>query len=646
MKLTAQKPMRGFPSRSLYLFLTLFVYAFVINVFLVAPPYRRLALLLPQLSWGRKSGNRTPDLPYPFGEYAVDVERPHALRQSHSGTLQRLKGAGETDKMEEEKNDGSTSNRVFIWNPQGECNGALTAKQAEHDSSDIPYAMVREAVIDRRIVANRYFVERSLPLRSTPFIRFILYVTVHLSAELTNANATAMLSIPPEALDMGPGLDLQVAVDYVIQSDLNLNAGVFTRYTPGMRNRRGYAVSEWQVSVSVVPALYSSVGSQRELEDLLLNLSKGPRPARLSLALQLNRFDGVRVPFKPWMSLGCVMGWAAPTAYPPSPRLNSYPRCARSAVASNGAVLFSGSSLYGRKNSDARYYFELAHFAARGLHGPLKFSTVVITISSRYSISDMAHRCGDEGGECRKRIALENERHFEGVRDAVEKELAVLGVPRSSYGDVMLVPGCRLGSHAAGVEAELWPCGLSFNYGQYSATLFAYAMLSPFYKWAVSLDLDEAILDAPGGNKKARSGPAAELLDLPEGASRGFFTFKWLTIGCPHDTVRNFTTDLMQGRKPELKPRGPQGGATDCSDPSPTGKSAVRCDHGLGFNVHKPLIRKRIEYSPDLVTSEGHSLSYFYRTWHARRKVDRNRCLYIHARDQIEATAFITTNRG
>lgn len=520
-----------------------------------------------------------------------------------------------------------TSHRVSIWDPAGECNGIFTSEAAKHGSHDIPYAMVREAVIDRRVATDRHFLRNNPQMEGSPSVRIIFYITAHLSVRLTSINSTAALH-----LSDGTQSTHLLNVDYVLQTEPFLNLFSHTAYKPGKVNQKGLALAEWQVSVSVVPSLSFGLKNRDELIDHLIQLSQFPQGTTIRLSLTLLRYDNVVIRFEPSMSLACVTGWVMPSAYPLIARLNGEPTCSRGHERADGAVLFSGSFLYGSKNRHARYYTELAHFAARGLHGPMKFSNVVLSILPLYSISHMSLKCKDETA-CWGKLKQENRQHLEEIRDVIETEFIELGVKRASFQDVIIMPGCRLGSHASGTEESTGPCGKSYKYGQYMAKVYGYAMLSPFYKWAFSYDWDEVILATPSRFRlKRRQGPAEKLLDASDTGRRGYLTFKWLNFLASAESARNFTTDLMTGQTPKLVPkRGQEGNRVNCwGKQSPTGKPAVRCDLGLGMTIHASVVWESSRPGPSLIMRQVTRPVRTFRTWHPRLGSSSGMCAYVH----------------
>lgn len=524
--------------------------------------------------------------------------------------------------------------RVFIWMPGGDCMGSFISTSAQHASSGTPYAMLREAVIDRRVAANNHFLENNKKYTGIPFVRVVFHVTVHLSVRLSAVNSTAEIKMA----DGSASNKFSLHVDYVMQTEPWLNRVAPQAYRPGMTNQKGYTVAEWQVSVSVLPRGGMDIASRRQLVDRLIELSQSDNgtTAKLFLSLRAIRFDNAVFSFEPWMTLSCVMGWVMPDAYPPLPRLrdDAPPPCERGVDKTDGAILFSGSFLHGVKNRDPKHFAEIAHFAARALHGPLKFTTVLMSVLPRHSVTDIKYRCADDL-LCMRAMHAENIGHLEGIREAVEREFDALGMSRSSYGQLIIAPGCRLGSHASGTEKTGGPCSASFWHAQYVASLYAYSMLSPFYKWAVSYDLDEMVMGKPSSltwfNRFMQAGPAAQLLDAADAEHAGYFTFGWLNFLASGAAARNLTHDVMQGRPPALKPKA--GDATDtarCWKGWTTGKAAVRCDIGVGFTIHSPLIMKSSLGRVVPVVKPAPRLSSSFRTWHPRLQSTSGMCAYVH----------------
>lgn len=509
--------------------------------------------------------------------------------------------------------------RVFIWTPAGQCTGDFTSGAAIHSSSGFPYVVIRDAVVDRRVVSINHARQIHTDKTGMPFVRIVLYLSVHLSARLTARDAKVYLSTMS-----GRKLPFQGMVDYVTRADQFLI--YFSRYSPGKRNSKKREVSEWQMGITVYPEDPRIGLTMQEFTELLVNASVADDPAILKLNLTIVHFDETTIPFNPHMKLSCAVGWLHSEYYPPIPRLMHAPKCARSAETADGAVVISGNSLYGSKSRNPDKYREIAHFAARALYGPVKFNTVVMTVVVNETVGGIAYRCGSNE-TCREELTARNRAHLEHIREVVEDEFDILDVPRMKAPQLILVPACRLGSHAWGVTERESPCGACHVFAQYHSTFFAYAMVGAFYKWAASYDMDEVFLDDPRhDNWNTRSGNASNIFDERDGRQKGYLTFQWLHFLNSVNVTRIITSEIMRGFVPRLKHKSGAAASwsTLLASRDPTGKCAVRCDIGLGFTIHASVIRQSSSNPNALDGKQVHNHVRSMRTWHARLEGSRN----------------------
>lgn len=255
-------------------------------------------------------------------------------------------------------------------------------------------------------------------------------------------------------------------VEWVHHVTQFLVPGIKGGYKPGMKNQFGKYVTEWQVGVKLHPRKGSPVRAVWDAAEV---------NTAVNMTLPVVRYDEVVIPWRVPMGLGCVMGWTVPGVE------NREESCGSEGEGANGAILFSGSALYGGKKRDKNHFAEIANFAARALMGPVRYDAVAIGVVSDYSRSDMEYLCRVGDIECWERLDDGNAEMMEGIAETVEEELETIGVPRELFSRVLLIPSCRLGSDAARTE---WrdPCNQSKRYGQYYATFYSYAMLSPFFK--------------------------------------------------------------------------------------------------------------------------------------------------------------------
>ncbi|KAI0560179.1 hypothetical protein FGB62_122g047 [Gracilaria domingensis] len=438
-------------------------------------------------------------------------------------------------------------------------------------------------------------------------------MSVHLSMSLTREDAVAQL-----LLQKGLPSSFQAHVDFVTRVDPFLILGEYKRRK---KTKRGHQVSEWQVAVSIRPTEENSKLTPLQFASDIAKIAN-EYGAVLSLVLPLKRFDGVIERFDPSFDLACVTDWESPLVYPKIKKLHQEPECYRGAHSASGALLVSGSALYGKKKTNPQYYREVAHFAARALQGPLRFETVAMSVVVNNSYSDRDFVCRDSD-ECHSYMRKLNYDLLQSIREVVEGVFDELQIARSLWHKLILVPYGRLGSDARGTEASD-PGQSSHRYGQYHATFFTYAMLSPFFKWAASYDMDEFMAATPSTGSFSPKN-AEKALDQWTTRLTGHVTFPWLSFLVPSNTSNKLTEEIISGRAPVLK------GEKDCYGPGKdsTGKAAVRCDVGLGFTIHKPVIREK---SPDptiLRQIQGKRGSRRLRTWHPRMQRSRGKCAFV-----------------
>ena len=516
------------------------------------------------------------------------------------------------------------------------CEGHFVSERAEHSQSGFPYAVIREAVIDRRYLSRRHFQRVAGNARSRAFELIILYVTTHLSVSLSRENAVVdVIEFPaPDMREMVA--DVQANVDYVTHVNPFLFSGA---YKPGRKTSQGEEVSEWQVVISLTPRVdvAHAKRTQEAFSHRIRALSDEVTPVKLGITLPLRRYDGKTIEFNANFSIGCATGWEADESYPELEQWDSGKECKAGASGVNGAVVLSGSALYGAKQRDAVHYKEVAHFAARALMGSLRFDAVLMSVVVKNSISDAVQNCGmDEG--CMQQMQKENDELLTNLAHGVEAELDAIGMDENLYERVILMPMCRLGSDANGTERGD-ACRMSHRYGQYHATFFSYAMVSHLFKWAVSYDIDEFLGQAP----KSVVGPLGQQRkDLVVGQRRadvvldgenvfggGYMYFSWLNFLSDGNMSRSLTKQVMQGRAPLLMHKDGESGH-DCYafTRDPTGKSAARCDVGLGFTIHRPVIIKTGGNHEILGQTQGQVRRRGLRAWHPRLGGSRGQCAF------------------
>jgi hypothetical protein len=105
---------------------------------------------------------------------------------------------------------------------------------------------------------------------------------------------------------------------------------------------------------------------------------------------------------------------------------------------------------------------------------------VVLPVIVNNSYSEAFADCA-ANFKCMHEHHVQNELFLNRVKELVELELHVLGVPTRLFSSVIILPMCRLGSHARGSERGS-PCASSFWSGQYIATYFGYTLVGAYFK--------------------------------------------------------------------------------------------------------------------------------------------------------------------
>jgi hypothetical protein len=264
---------------------------------------------------------------------------------------------------------------LTVWQPAGHCHGRFTAGPAPDSPDALPYALLREAVIDRRPASLRQFRRQTRGAR--PFMRLILFVTAHLSVSMLTPSSPASADRPSVHVLARNVTGDETGFTAQIDNVLHVNPYVLKpgRYAPGKETRYGQEVTEWQVIVSLVPSARTSSESEASFAARLQALSQDiGSDAQLRLSLPLRRYDNAPVaPFDAALSLACVLGWEDHNSFPRLSRFRSGKICG---AGSDGAVAIAGSALHGDKRVFEKHYHEIAHFAARALMGPMPFDAV------------------------------------------------------------------------------------------------------------------------------------------------------------------------------------------------------------------------------------------------------------------------------
>lgn len=148
-------------------------------------------------------------------------------------------------------------------------------------------------------------------------------------------------------------------------------------------------------------------------------------------------------------------------------------------------------------------------------------------------------------------------------------------------------------------------------------------------KWAASYDTDEYMW--PESAMKVRGRPAGEVLDQADESmgSAGHMVMQWLNfkMRCAEDMQR-LSTGLLRGESARLRHMSNESLSERCYNGGGdgSGKAVVRCDVGLGFTVHHPVV---VDPGARMMRFlQGKRRYKGLRTWHARVAKARSMCYF------------------
>lgn len=512
----------------------------------------------------------------------------------------------------------SASPSVSTWSPPA-CAGAFLSGPSAHSQTSFPEIAVRDIVRDTRPASARDFALLH-PAAATRSLRVVLYISAHLSVRLLSAaQATSRAPRHRPSLPGTAAATAAIAIDHVLPvNDFVLRPGA---YTPGVTTKYGDEVSEWQVIVSIYGA-----GGEEEQEFGAVVRDAWGQAGLAFVPIAFRRFDappGEVAIFNATFSADCLFGWDDTS---PFPLLASARR--PSCASARGAVALGGSPLHGAKARDPVKVREVAHFCARSLLGPVAFDLVALPVVPRTSLSEVASRCGADA-ECARREHGANAQFLRSIAEAVEEELFLLDVAPHFFSRVILVPICRLGSNFRGAE-EGWPCRSSFWSGQYISSYLMFNLVGTAFRWSASYDLDEFLAPAAGGGGDAMTATRAEnLFDALNRRGRNSLKFTWLNFRVKDaHLARPLTRSLIAAHSPALQ--NPATGAVSECYAWPTGvgnngKTALRCDSGVGFTIHAA-----VQMLPGKLLNQTVRPTYLAskktRLWHPRLEGSLGKC--------------------
>lgn len=131
--------------------------------------------------------------------------------------------------------------------------------------------------------------------------------------------------------------------------------------------------------------------------------------------------------------------------------------------------------------------------------------------------------------------------------------------------------------------------------------------------------MDEYLASVPSSPMPVeRADRILDEADASFGAPRGDIVFQWLNFRVVSaEDSRTLSRELIAGKKIKLVNRKNADKGAQCYEKTrdDTAKSAVRCDVGLGFTIHHPVIAVE---GNNMEVAQGNRVYRGLRTWHAR----------------------------
>lgn len=157
------------------------------------------------------------------------------------------------------------------------------------------------------------------------------------------------------------------------------------------------------------------------------------------------------------------------------------------------------------------------------------------------------------------------------------------------------------------------------------------AALERHVQWAASVDLDEYLAPSTAvGFFEPKWTRAERIFDRSNWRRRNAIKFTWLNFRVASmDLSRNLSQKVLSHKLPKL--RDPHKANARCYDVprnDKNGKSALKCDYGLGFTVHYAVQASR-SWRMDQWTRRTPVTTRNVRTWHPRLKGSMSKCEFL-----------------
>jgi hypothetical protein len=148
-------------------------------------------------------------------------------------------------------------------------------------------------------------------------------------------------------------------------------------------------------------------------------------------------------------------------------------------------------------------------------------------------------------------------------------------------------------------------------------------------QWASILDIDEFVSVNKGvAGAKLDEERAADRFDAVNSNGENAILFSWLNF-LVRNSSRSLTRSVMRHRTPVLRDLSDK--SVDCYKWPPkdwNGKAAVKCDHGLGFTIHRAVQLPR-NAAMDAWSRDTYVLSPKLRAWHPRSQSSMGKCEHV-----------------
>lgn len=500
--------------------------------------------------------------------------------------LATITRVNELKSLERRTSKNTTHVHLPIWIPfdMSQCQGQFRAKTKSQNASD-PYALVvREASVDWRHVSIDE--ARQNGIRGS-YRRIVILMTALPSARNRKKSELVRTIDSEEYRKSGyikstrseEKLSIEVHFDYLIEDQR-------CQTTCGMFGKCG--VREWQAIVTLVPSTGLSESKFLAKLNKLMKSNASLKIVFYVLSRSSNKIEKVQVE----IALACVASLVETTQIP---YLETYPRRQERCDNARGAIAIAGSPMYGNSLRGLAPSKLLAHYAARNLFGHTWFNKVIVAVHLKYSVSEIQSRCGSRNSTCVLQYQSENLESIKRTRNAMEKELSIIGVPEKDWNRILLISICNLGADFESLETH-HPCEASFFGGQKVLGHFSYIAFAPYFKWASNFDIDEFLLDEFPPRQSFKStitkleSAEQRFNRIINGTNKHSFFANWLDFVLKPSQMVSITRKVVSGQELQLKSLDPADSTFNIDDcRGGGGRSIVSCHRTLSFMNHYAL---------------------------------------------------------